>query len=75
MRFFTSLSIAALCFVASIQAAPQGVTGGLPAVLGDVPVVGQAVAQHPPGQALDPGANQQQSDSISSITGIINGSG
>lgn len=69
MRFFTSISIAALCFVASIQAAPQG-SPGLPAVLGDVPVVGQAVAQQPPGQALDTGAAQQQSDSIGSITGV-----
>ncbi|CDS03724.1 hypothetical protein LRAMOSA01125 [Lichtheimia ramosa] len=89
MRFFTSISIAALCFVASIQAAPQGLTdgltggaagGGLPVnapgvdqvtgALGNLPVVGQAVAQPPAGQAPGAGAATQQGGAAGGLGGL-----
>lgn len=51
MRFFTSISIAALCFVATIQAAPGGLPVNLPGtdaatsqlsgLTGNLPLLGQ----------------------------------
>ncbi|CDS03723.1 hypothetical protein LRAMOSA01124 [Lichtheimia ramosa] len=57
MRFFTSISIAALCFVASIQAAPQGALGGT-----------GGAGQQPAGQ--DPGTPAANSPAVIWDTGV-----
>ncbi|KAJ8655947.1 hypothetical protein O0I10_008387 [Lichtheimia ornata] len=80
MRFFASISIAALCFVASIQAAPAGVgapgldqaTGAVNGVAGKVPVVGPVI-QKATGGAPAGGANGVPGATPGNQGGVGNG--